>query len=113
LGLIMALGLRPLSIVCMILLETFLLALISTVIGGAVGIGGSLYLQARGWNLGGMSEGFSMLGVTVSTIIYPRPTMEGIFISIASMILVSLMAALYPAIKASRLEPVIALSTVG
>lgn len=113
LGLIMALGLRPLSVVCMILLETLLLGLISTIFGGAVGISGGLYLGAHGWNLSGISEGFSMSGVTVSTIIYAHLTMEGILISIICMILVSLLAAFYPAIKACRLDPVIALSTVG
>lgn len=112
-GLIMALGLRPLSVVCMVLLETLFLSLASTVIGAVMGIGLSLYLGAHGWNLSDISEGFSMSGVTVSTIIYAHLTVEGVLASIICMILVSLLAAFYPAIKASRLEPVVALSTVG
>lgn len=112
-GLVMALGLRPLSIVGMILLETLLLSLLSTVVGAAVGIGLSSYLAAHGWNLSRFSEGFSMSGLTVSTTIYAHLSMEGVLASIICMILVSLVAAFYPAIKAARLEPVSALSTVG
>lgn len=112
LGLIMALGLRPVSIINMIVLETLFLSLISAFLGGAAGIGGSLYLGAHGWNMGGISEGFNVSGITMSTTIYPRLTMEGVIVSIACMILVSLMSAFYPAIKASRLEPVRALTTV-
>ncbi|HED01156.1 MAG TPA: ABC transporter permease [Proteobacteria bacterium] len=112
-GLVMALGLRPLSIVGMILLETLLLSLVSTVVGAAVGIGLSSYLAAHGWNLSRFSEGFSMSGLTVSTTIYAHLSMGGVFASIICMILVSLVAAFYPAIKAARLEPVSALSTVG
>jgi putative ABC transport system permease protein len=112
-GLVMALGLRPLSIVGMILLETLLLSLVSTVVGAGLGIGLSSYLAAHGWNLSRFSEGFSMSGLTVSTTIYAHLSMEGVFASIICMILVSLVAAFYPAIKAARLEPVSALSTVG
>lgn len=112
-GLIMALGLRPLSVLGMIFLETFLLSLASTVIGAAVGIGLSSHLAVHGWNLSRISEGFSISGVTVSTTIYAHLTVEGILASIICMIVVSLLAAFYPAVKASRLEPVVALSTVG
>jgi ABC-type antimicrobial peptide transport system permease subunit len=104
LGVMMALGTRPGEVIRLVLLEGFLLSVLGAIAGAVMGGALDYWICTHGLNLG--YGDFEMSGV-----VFPD-TMKGIFninqaISvIVSMMVISVLAALWPAWRASRLEPV-------
>jgi putative ABC transport system permease protein len=109
LGVIMALGMRPRTVFLMIVLETIFLALV----GGAVGIGlsaGTIAVLARtGIDLSIVSTGLAALDT--SEILYPALPAIAYPLMAFFIVVTAIIAALYPGIRAVRLEPVKAIRT--
>jgi ABC-type lipoprotein release transport system permease subunit len=104
LGILMATGMKNRTIVGMILLEALFLSLIGTVAGLSLGIGVSLLLAQTGIDLSSFAEGLTMVGA--SSTIYPIVSPDGIINGLTVIPAIALLAALYPAARAVRLEPV-------
>jgi len=110
LGILMATGMKNRQIVGMILLEAFFLSMIGTVIGLSIGLGISLMLSRTGIDLSIYAEGLTMIGA--SSTIYPVVSIEGIINGLTVIPVIAVIAALYPALRAIRLEPVRAIQYV-
>ena len=104
LGMLMAIGLNKVKIFSMILIETVFLGLV----GGPLGIlAGYLTVAAtavNGIDLSIVSKGLGSLGM--STLIYPKLETESYFIIGIMVVITTILASLYPAYKALKLNPV-------
>lgn len=105
-GVMRALGMGPLSIVGLILLETLFLTLMAAFIGGAAGSLWSLRLEQVGWDISWMGGSFAFVGVAFDPHMYATLTPTAVLHSIAVMIAVVLMASVYPFFRAARILPV-------
>ena len=111
LGVMLALGLRPIAVFRMIFIESVLLAALGLVMGVALAVPITLGLEAHPIEVGGElaavyelvgAEPFIVFELGVSTVL-----------GTAGVILVvAVLASLYPALKASRARPVDALRSV-
>jgi putative ABC transport system permease protein len=103
-GLMMAIGTRPQQMVGMVMLEALLLGLVSIVIGIIIGSGITQYFCIYGIDYSRWTEGLSMIPY-IDPIMYARLEWNNIIISSAIVLLTTLVAAIYPALKAAGLEP--------
>jgi ABC-type lipoprotein release transport system permease subunit len=106
-GILAALGMKGRQILTMFLLEATTLAVVGILLGLLLGSLGVLYLATEGYHVGDMAESFS--GFAISSTIYARfdtPTVAGLC---AAELVITLLAALYPAWFAARMEPIEAL----
>ena len=106
-GVVLALGLRPRAIFRIVYLESMLLAGVGLVIGLLVAIPLVLYLQANPISLADSAEmaaAFEMMGAepVMTAVLQARIP----FYSALTILGVALVAALYPALRASRGRPV-------
>lgn len=110
LGVLVAIGLRPLSMIAMILFESVALAALAAGMGLVLGGALDWYLVTYGINLGvtgdNGTEGLSFAGVTLDPLIKGIVKPKGVIVVIVAVFVVSLGASLYPAIRAARLRPV-------
>jgi ABC-type lipoprotein release transport system permease subunit len=107
LGLMLAVGLKPGRLVRLILMETLMLAGISEVLGISLGLLWSWRLVVKGWDLTGLfGEGFEFTGFAFENVLRAAIWPEGMLQCAAIMLVISGLAALYPAVKAARLKPV-------
>ncbi len=110
-GVLMAVGMKRRRIFMMIILETLFLSITGSVAGTLLGAVTVAWAGRTGIDLRWVSEGLSQYGI--STMLYPvahpsiYPTL-GVMVVVAAVI-----AALYPAMKAVRLNPASAISTFG
>ena len=106
-GLILALGSKPMKLRSMIMLEALLLGLLAAIIGTALGSLATWYLVSVGIDLQKLvPETLEFGGVVFDPIIrasWNPGRMLGISFFVVSL---TLLAALYPAIKAGRITPV-------
>ena len=110
-GIIKSMGMRNGGVVGLIMVEATFISLLGVFIGGLIGSGLSLFAQSTGLDFTRMMEKMEFEFAFFSPIIYPKFTL-GILLGAAVFCLVTtLVAALYPARKASRMEPVEALQT--
>jgi putative ABC transport system permease protein len=111
LGVILAVGLRPGAVFRIVFLESLLLAGVGLALGLLLAIPTSLYLGAHPVPLTGPLEGaselFGMEPVLTWRLKLSHPLNAG-----ATILGVAILAALYPALKASRARPVEALRSV-
>ncbi len=105
-GVLMALGLRPLSMTLLIVLEAGLLAGVSVSLGAVLCGPLVWYLQAHGLDLRAVMGELSMAGVVIDPIWYGRHDFATYVQAALGMTLVAVVAALYPAIRAVRFRPV-------
>ncbi|MFQ6117847.1 MAG: ABC transporter permease [Candidatus Bipolaricaulia bacterium] len=110
LGVLLALGTRPRRLFRQILFESALLGLISVALGSAVSLGVIWWLALRGLDLGWFVRGLSFLGL--SRIIYPVLTPSNLLIAGLSALVAVLLATIWPAWRAIRLEPMEAIRYV-
>ena len=109
-GVLMAVGMKNSMVFRMVMSEALLLSAIGTAAGLCVGILAVLTLGAVGIDLGMFTEGLHSFGV--GAVIYPRLTGSSILSVIVVIPLTAMLGALYPALKATRLQPVTAIRYV-
>lgn len=106
-GLILALGSKPMTLRIMIMLEAMLLALLAAVIGTLLGSLATWYLVTVGINLKELvPETLEFGGVVFDPVIRAIWDPVWMFKISAYIIGITLLAALYPAVKAGRITPV-------
>ena len=106
-GVVLALGLRPRAIFRIVYIESILLAGVGLVLGLLVAIPLALYLQTHPISLANNEEmvaAFEMVGaepLLSAKLVASNPLFSGL-----TILVVALVAALYPALRASRGKPV-------
>ena len=95
----------------MIIVETILLAVTGAVVGMSCGSLTVWYFAQAGINLGWFSEWLAYFGLPV--MLYPvLPTV--VYTELMAMVIgTALVGALYPAVKAVRLNPAVAIRSYG
>lgn len=108
-GLMLALGMRPSSILMQIVFESALLLLIGLLIGNVLAIASILPLK-DGIDISIVAEGMEMFGA--SSILYPELQMNDVVLANVVVLVLGFLASLSPAWRASRYEPVRAITKV-
>ena len=110
LGVVRALGLRPRQMVALVMWETVALAGCAAILGLVLGLGMDVYLVQHGLDLSGLMSGdYSFAGANFPPIMMGAFRIEGVIQTIVGLFAVSMFAAIWPAIRAARLKPVVAM----
>ncbi len=109
-GVLMAIGMRNAKVFSMVMIEALYLAMIGTVVGVLAGVALTLLLREVGIDLSVFSEGLRAFGA--GAVITPELRFNGILAAVITIPLTTLLGALYPAWKATRLLPVTAIRHV-
>ncbi len=109
-GMLMAIGMTKQRVFVMIMLETIFLALVGAFIGEVLSVLLIQYFGTTGIDISSMAEGMESVGYSAITY----PLLEGYrYIQITIMvILIGLLASVYPALKGLKLDPAEAIRTV-
>lgn len=103
-GILLAEGMKPVSIILMVIFESIFLGLLSLLAGGILGIALILFFAVKGIDLSSIAQVQQF--IIFSPIIYTKLTMRNIILSFTSVFFTSIIVAIFPAIKASTLKPV-------
>jgi ABC-type lipoprotein release transport system permease subunit len=106
-GLMLALGMRPASILGQILVESVFLLAIGLVLGNVLAYASILPLQ-DGIDISIVAEGMEMFGA--SSVLYPELNFRDVITANVVVLILGFFASLSPAWRASRYEPVRALT---
>lgn len=109
-GLMLALGMKPSSILGQILIESLLLIVIGLVLGNLLAIATVIPLQG-GIDISAVAQGMEMMGA--SSTLYPKLQLNDLVLANIVVVILGFLASLSPAWRASRYEPVEALAKVG
>jgi putative ABC transport system permease protein len=110
-GVLMAIGMQRKKVFFMIALETLLLSVTGAAIGAAFGFASVVWAGHTGINLAWFSDGLAQYGM--SSMLFPVVHVS-IYPSLGIMVIITAcLAAIYPATKAIRLKPAIALASIG
>lgn len=107
-GLMKSLGARPVHLVALILTEAFFLGLLGLVFGLTLGFSVVYYFSVYGIDLTSFSDALSNL-LPGEAVMYPGFSPRYTVISSIAIVIISVVASIYPAVKAARLRPVDAL----
>lgn len=108
-GLMLALGMKPSSILGQIILESLLLLAIGLAIGNVLAWATIKPLES-GIDVSAVAEGMQMMGV--SSTLYPKLMMQDVVLTNVVVLVLGFFASLSPAWRASRYEPVEAITKV-
>jgi putative ABC transport system permease protein len=109
-GVMMALGTKPRDIVKLVLIESAFIAILGIIIGNFLGFGITYYFTIVPIDLAKYAETLATFGM--DTEVYTKIYVWVFVITDIVILFSTLLSALYPAIKASRLKPVRALRYV-
>jgi ABC-type lipoprotein release transport system permease subunit len=112
LGMLMAVGMRPVQVVGLIVAEAASLAAASLVLGAALGAPLLWYLQVHGLSLGSKGNAVSLAGIVVGPLWYGRQDFTVYTQAALGLAVTALVSALYPALRAARFRPAEALRKV-
>ena len=112
-GMLLALGTHPARLVQLVVLESIALGIIGALAGSAIGILLVAVTHRTGidyaWLTGGGPTDLSFAGLRWSLRFYPTLAVIDVARAVAAVGITSLLAAIWPALRASRLQPVSAL----
>ena len=112
-GMLLALGTHPARLMRLVVVESIALGLIGAFIGTSIGVVLVLVTHRTGidysWLAGGGPSELSFAGLRWSLRFYPTLSVADVASAIAAVCVTSLLAATWPALRASRLQPVQAL----
>lgn len=107
LGLMQALGLSPGQVTRLVLIESILLGLLSCVLGGVLGGVLDGLMVVYGVDLsGGTGASMDIQGTTLEPVVYGVVRPEGVVATLVCVFAVSILASIWPAMRAARLRPV-------
>jgi ABC-type lipoprotein release transport system permease subunit len=106
LGVIRALGLRPSRMFALVMLETFALTAVACLVGLPLGLAGDIWLITSGLDLSGVMDSTSVMGIDYDPI-YMGAWDTGHFLQVViGLFVISSVAAVWPAFRVARLQPV-------
>ena len=112
-GMLLALGTRPARLIRLVVVESLGLGLLGAVLGSLIGVALVAITHRTGidysWLAGGGPSELSFAGLRFSLRFYPTLTLVDVARGIVAVCVTSLLAATWPALRASRLQPVQAL----
>lgn len=111
-GLIKALGASPWRIVRDVAAEALVLGMTATLLGGSLGLAAGLYLQTVGLDTSAFAGSYTIAGVAFDPVWRAVVSLESVLVPILAMWGICLLASLYPAVIAARLDPVRAMQHV-
>ena len=109
-GTLLALGIRPGHLGGVVVRETFLMAVLGLALGVALGALLSGYFLLNGVTFPGMEEAAQRFNM--SPVIYPQISFLSLFWGPLTVFVGTMLAAVYPALRLQRLEPVPAMRAV-
>jgi ABC-type lipoprotein release transport system permease subunit len=109
-GIMLALGATPLRIGALVMLESALLTLLGLGIGVALGGAIAGYFYVEGFTFPGMQEIYAQFGLP--GVITPKLSFASFTLGPSVIFVFTLLAALYPALRIRRLQPVEAMHAV-
>jgi ABC-type lipoprotein release transport system permease subunit len=104
-GILSAIGMRGGRILMLFLTESSMLAIGGVIMGLIIGVAGTLYFNINGFYIGNMG----LSGMAIADTIYAKLTLNNLINLTIMSFVVTMLAGLYPAVMASRMEPVAAL----
>lgn len=110
-GLLMAIGTKPRQVIQMVMLESFFITVIGCSLALLLGAGLTFYFADVGIDLSRFSRTF--FNMMIGSRIYPKIVWTHLIPSIFIIFAGNLTVSLYPAWRASRLDPIEALRQVG
>ncbi|MCA9669572.1 MAG: ABC transporter permease [Myxococcales bacterium] len=113
-GVMMAIGTRPSRMFSIVLSEAFVLALVASAFGVAIGLGFTQWVASSGIDINKMvgTEAYEFAGVAFEGKIYARLYVADVLIWVGVTVALVLLSAIYPAWRATRLQPVEAMRHV-
>lgn len=105
-GVLRALGLAPRQLMAVVLWETIFLSLLAASIGGAMGGLLDWWMVVEGLDLSRWADGFSFAGVAFDPVMRSVIRADRIVIIILALIVMTVLASIWPAVRAARLNPV-------
>ncbi len=109
-GVMLALGMKPSRIACLVGMETLMMAALGLSVGVLGGAAVVAYLSVAGFHFPGMEEMASQFNLPDR--IYPEVSALGLLWGPLTVFVMSVFAALYPALRIFRLRPVPAMRAV-
>lgn len=107
LGVLKALGLRPWQIVWMVVLEVVMLSTMAAIFGFSVGLVLDWYLMTFGIDISnGTAEPVAIMGAYLEPRVYAVMKTDWLFTPVTTLFCISVLASLWPAYRASRLNPI-------
>lgn len=104
-GILSAIGMRGGRIMMLFLAESSMLAIGGVIMGLIIGVLGTLYFNINGFYIGNMG----LSGMAIADTIYAKLTLNNLINLTIMSFVVTMLAGLYPAVMASRMQPVEAL----
>lgn len=111
-GLMRALGMRPSSVVSLVMWESVLLALTGIAAGLALGLPLLWYWVTNGMNLGALmteEQSFDINGITIDPRLWPKVGPGQVLSAVVTIGLMTSLSGFWPALRAARLLPTEAL----
>ena len=109
-GLMLALGMKPASILAQIVIESMLLLVIGLGIGNLLAWATIKPLES-GIDISVVAEGMAMMGA--ASVLYPQLRLEDVVLANTVVLILGFVASLSPAWRASRLQPIEAITKVN
>ncbi|MDP1714527.1 MAG: ABC transporter permease [Anaerolineales bacterium] len=104
-GILSAIGMRSGRILMLFLAESTMLAVGGVIMGLVIGVLATLYFNVNGFYIGNMG----LSGILITDTIYAKLTMDNLLNLTIMTFVVTLLSGLYPAVMASRMQPIAAL----
>ena len=104
-GILSAIGMRSGRILMLFLAESSMLAVGGVIMGLAIGVLSTLYFNVNGFYIGNMG----LSGIMITDTIYAKLTTDNLVNLTIMTFVVTLLSGLYPAVMASRMQPIAAL----
>ncbi len=109
-GIMLALGASPRRLGTLVMLESVFLTLLGLVIGIAIGGGIAVYFHFEGFSFPGMKEIYAQFGLP--GVIHPKLSFASFTLGPAVIFVFTVLAALNPALRIRKLQPVEAIHAV-
>src|SRR5512147_3225497 len=104
-GILSAIGMRGSRIMMLFLAESSMLAVGGVILGLIIGVLATMYFNVHGFYVGNMG----LSGIAITDTVYAKLTTENLINLTIMTFVATILAGLYPAVIASRMEPVTAL----
>jgi len=105
-GVMMALGTRGGQICAVVLLESLVLGLLAGAVGLGLGLGLHLIVAHHGFDIGALAGDYELAGIVLEGRIFSRLAAVKVVLWTAIVVSLTLISAVYPALRAARLKPV-------